>query len=65
MLINLGDWGYMGHWLSKKDYQERAIRIVELRDKERLQFKEIAERMSVSPGVVGYSYYKSKKRGLT
>lgn len=55
----------MGHWLSKKDYQERAIRIVELRDKERLQFKEIAERMSVSPGVVGYSYYKSKKRGLT
>ena len=51
----------MGRWLSKKDYRERALRIVELRDKEGLQFAEIARRMGILQGVVEYSYRKSKR----
>ena len=50
----------MGRWLSKKDYAIRAKRIVELREKDDMQFSEIAERMGISEGVVGYSYRKSK-----
>ena len=51
----------MGRWLNKKDYEERARRIVELRDKKRLQFAEIARRMGILQGVVEYSYHKSKR----
>ena len=51
----------MGRWLSKKDYAKRAVRIVELREKERLQFAEIAKRMGIWQGVVEYSYKKSKR----
>ena len=53
--------GKMGHWLSKKDYAIRAKRIVELRDKNKLQFAEIARRMGIAQGVVEYSYHKSKR----
>jgi len=52
----------MGRWLSKKDYAIRAERIVELRDKEGLQFAEIARRMGIQQGVVEYSYHKSKRK---
>jgi len=51
----------MGRWLSKKEYKLRAERIVELRDKEGLQFAEIARRMGILQGVVEYSYHKSKR----
>ena len=51
----------MGRWLSKKQYRERAILIVKLRDVDKLLFTEIAERMGVKQGVVEYSYRKSKK----
>lgn len=51
----------MGRWLSKKDYKARAKRIVELRDKDKLQFSEIAKRMGILEGVVAYSYRKSKR----
>ena len=51
----------MGRHLSKKDYAIRAKRIVELRDKEGLQFAEIAKRMGILQGVVEYSYHKSKR----
>lgn len=50
----------MGRWLSPKDYAKRAKRIVELREKEELQFSEIARRMGILQGVVEYSYHKSK-----
>lgn len=52
----------MGHWLSKKAFKERAMRIIELRDKHKLEFAEIARRMSVSEGVIGYSYHKFKRQ---
>lgn len=52
----------MGRWLSKKDYKARAKRIEELRDKEGLQFAEIARRMGILRGVVEYSYKKSKRK---
>ena len=53
----------MGRWLNKKDHAIRAKRIVELRDKEGLQFAEIARRMGIPQGVVEYSYHKSKGNG--
>lgn len=52
----------MGRWLSKEQYAIRAKKIVELRDKEELQFAEIARRMGILQGVVEYSYRKSKGR---
>lgn len=52
----------MGHWLSKKAYKERAMRIVKLRDVDGLSFAEIARRMGVLQGVVEYSYHKSKRK---
>lgn len=51
----------MGRWLSKTDYAIRAKRIVELREKDKLQFAEIAHRMGILQGVVEYSYRKSKR----
>ena len=51
----------MGRWLSKEDYATRAKRIVELRDKDKMQFAEIARRMGILQGVVEYSYHKSKR----
>ena len=51
----------MGRWLSKKQYVRRAKRIVELRDKEGLQFAEIARRMGLNQGVIEYSYHKSER----
>jgi len=51
----------MGHWLSKEQYKERAKIIVKLRDEKGLQFAEIAKRMAILQGVVGYSYHKSKR----
>ena len=51
----------MGRWLSKKDYAIRAKRIVELREKEELEFADIARRMGILQGVVEYSYRKSKR----
>lgn len=51
----------MGRWLSKKDYMIRAMKIVELRDVDKLLFTEIAERIDVKQGVVAYSYHKSKR----
>lgn len=51
----------MGRHLSKKNYAKRARRIVELRDKDKLQFAEIARRMDILQGVVEYSYHKSKR----
>jgi len=51
----------MGRHLNKEDYAKRAKRIVELRDKEGLQFTEIAKRMGILQGVVEYSYHKSKR----
>lgn len=53
--------GKMGRWLSKKHYEERAKLIVKLRDKDKLQFAEIARRMGILQGVVEYSYHKSKR----
>jgi len=52
----------MGRWLSKKDYAERAKRIVELREKDDMQFADIARRMGILQGVVEYSYRKSKRK---
>lgn len=52
----------MGRWLSKEDYAKRAKRIMELREKEGLQFAEIAKRMGILQGVVEYSYRKSEGR---
>jgi len=51
----------MARWLNKKQYAIRARRIVELREKEGLQFAEIAKRMGILQGVVEYSYHKSKR----
>jgi len=51
----------MGRWLSKKDYAKRAKRIVELREKDRLEFADIARRMGILQGVVEYSYRKSMR----
>ena len=51
----------MGRWLSKEDYAKRAKRIVELREKEGMEFAEIARRMGILQGVVAYSYRKSKR----
>jgi len=51
----------MARWLSKKDYAIRAKRIVELREKDDMQFVEIAQRMGILQGVVEYSYSKSKR----
>ena len=51
----------MGRHLSEEDYARRAKRIVELRDKDKLQFSEIARRMGILQGVVEYSYRKSKR----
>ena len=51
----------MGRWLSKKQYRERAEKIVELRDKRGLEFARIARRMGILQGVVEYSYHKSKR----
>ena len=51
----------MGRWLSKKDYAKRAKRIVELREKDELEFADIAKRMGILQGVVEYSYRKSKR----
>ena len=51
----------MGRWLNKEDYAIRAKRIVELKEKEGLQFAEIARRMGILQGVVEYSYRKSKR----
>jgi len=53
--------GKMGRHLSKEDYAKRAKRIVELREKDELQFSEIAHRMGILQGVVEYSYHKSKR----
>ena len=54
----------MGRWLSKKDYATRAKRIVELREKDELEFADIAKRMGILQGVVEYSYRKSKREEL-
>ena len=51
----------MGRWLSKEEYAKRAEKIVELREKEGLQFAEIAKRMGILQGVVAYSYRKSMR----
>ncbi len=51
----------MGRHLSRNDYAKRAKRIVELRDKEGLEFSEIANRMGILQGVVAYSYRKSMR----
>jgi len=51
----------MGRWLSKKDYAIRAKRIVELREKDDMQFSDIARRMGILQGVVEYSYRKSRR----
>jgi len=51
----------MGRWLNKKAYAKRAKRIVELREKEELQFADIARRMGILQGVVEYSYRKSTR----
>ena len=51
----------MGRWLSKEDYSIRAKRIVELREKDELEFADIARRMGILQGVVEYSYRKSKR----
>ena len=51
----------MGRWLSKIDYAIRAKRIVELREKDELEFADIARRMGILQGVVEYSYRKSKR----
>jgi len=52
----------MGRHLNKKDYRLRAIRIVELRDKEGLEFADIARRLSIDPSVVGRSYHQLKEK---
>ena len=51
----------MGRHLSKGDYAIRAKRIVELREKDDMQFSDIARRMGLLEGVVAYSYRKSKR----
>jgi len=51
----------MGRWLSKKDFTIRAKRIVELRERDRLEFADIARRMGILQGVVEYSYRKLKR----
>ena len=53
--------GKMGRHLSKRDYAKRAKRIVELREKEELEFADIARRMGILQGVVEYSYRKSMR----
>ena len=50
----------MGRWLSKKEYRERAKRIVELRDKKGLQFADIAKRVNAHPSSVERSYHQEK-----
>ena len=47
----------MGRWLSKKQYRERAILIVELRDKKGLHFADIAKRVNAHPSSVERQYY--------
>lgn len=53
----------MGRHLNKKQYRLRAMKIIELRDKEGLLFSQIAERMGVHQWTVERSYrqYKGEK----
>ena len=52
----------MGRWLSKKRYEERARRIVKLRDIDGVIFADIARRMGVKQGVIEYSYHHFKEK---
>lgn len=51
----------MGRWLSKKEYRERAKRIVELRDVDKLEFAQIAKRVNAHPSSVERSYHQFKE----
>ena len=51
----------MGRWLSKKQYRERAILIVKLRDVDKLQFSDIAKRVNAHPSSVERSYHQFKE----
>lgn len=51
----------MGRWLSKKDYEKRARRIVKLRDEDKLSFADIARRMGVHQASVERSYHQFKE----
>ena len=52
----------MGRWPSKKHFEERAKRIVKLRDVDRLMFSDIARRMGVKQGVIEYSYHHFREK---
>lgn len=54
----------MGRWLTKKQYRERAEKIIELHDKKHMMFSEIAERMGFRQSVIEYSYrhHKGKEK---
>ena len=52
----------MGRWLGRKAYEERARKIVKLRDIDKLMFSEIAKRMGVQQGVIEYSYHHFKRK---
>ena len=52
----------MGRWPSKKRREERAMRIVKLRDVDGVVFADIARRMGVKQGVIEYSYHHFKEK---
>ena len=52
----------MSRWLNKKAYEERARRIVKLRDIDGVVFADIARRMGVKQGVIEYSYHYFREK---
>jgi len=50
-------------WIPKKQREKRNLRIVELRDKKHLTFRQIAERLSMNEGRANliYNHIKGRK----